>query len=505
MFWFKRGSIGAGFAGMVMVWLSVWLPASAAPGQLVTGYYHSCAIVAGGAVKCWGLGAQGELGNGRLANAAVPQLVKGLKGVQELAAGYQWTCARLADGGVRCWGITSGRFASAADRRRLKSCTLAPGRQGLCAPEPLTVSGLNHIRRLDASANFLYAIDAGGRVRAVKLDAEAAEPPIQGLPQLSGVSAVSGLRSLSDQTAGCALRQDGRVVCWHSNALYGAYQPDCAVRQAQCSVRLDGQDVGLTGDEAPAACAALRQAQPRLRPMRWSCQPAGAQRQRCTYLPADLEQSSHLELVFQQDASVKVFYPERVNPDAHAASNCEVPLTAELDRRPVVGLERILRLAGNNDEGMYALAADGAVWFWGQTTGVAGFLPPPLPVLGAGDPGGHALRKVSALQGSTQLRENAWVGCAVQAGGALACWGYQHHLGLVGVGQPEGFVDAPQRLNLPPVAAVELGHAHACAQLVNHRVRCWGDNHYAQLGAGFQGPFSALPVEVPNLELSSHG
>ena len=73
---------------------------------LGVGGYHTCAIVAGGAVKCWGNNSFGELGDGTsVSRSTSPVAVIGLTGVLAIAAGQQHTCALLPSGAVDCWGI----------------------------------------------------------------------------------------------------------------------------------------------------------------------------------------------------------------------------------------------------------------------------------------------------------------------------------------------------------------------------------------------------------------
>jgi alpha-tubulin suppressor-like RCC1 family protein len=70
-----------------------------------TGYEYSCALVHG-TVECWGLGDDGQLGNGSYANGAnsAPVKVKGISGVTAISVGYDAACALLAGGKVDCWG-----------------------------------------------------------------------------------------------------------------------------------------------------------------------------------------------------------------------------------------------------------------------------------------------------------------------------------------------------------------------------------------------------------------
>ena len=71
------------------------------------GYNHTCAI-ANGAVYCWGLNGQGQLGNSSTVNSSVPVAVTATgvlagKTVTAITAGSNHTCA-IASGAVYCWG-----------------------------------------------------------------------------------------------------------------------------------------------------------------------------------------------------------------------------------------------------------------------------------------------------------------------------------------------------------------------------------------------------------------
>jgi len=78
--------------------------------QLAAGGAHTCALLQGGVVRCWGRGAEGQLGYGNLnaigddTNEMPPADVEVGGTVTQITAGAYHTCALLDTGAVRCWG-----------------------------------------------------------------------------------------------------------------------------------------------------------------------------------------------------------------------------------------------------------------------------------------------------------------------------------------------------------------------------------------------------------------
>ena len=178
---------------------------------LASGPWHSCALLATGAVKCWGNNGAGQLGDGSNVRRIAPVTVTGLSGtVQMIAAGENHTCA-LVSGTVRCWG--SNHYNQLG----------APGNLGPHPPVSVNLPGTTAM--ISANGYHTCAVNTAGQVSCWGMS------PFVGQGGVPATLAdlVSGVVSVAaGEDHNCALTTGGVVRCWGSNdALqFGASGPN---------------------------------------------------------------------------------------------------------------------------------------------------------------------------------------------------------------------------------------------------------------------------------------
>ena len=94
---------------------------------ITAGPHHTCAILEGGGVKCWGRGTEGRLGyDSTDSKGGVVGQMESLSTVNlgaiaiAITAGRFHTCVILVGGGVKCWG--SGHYGTGAARGGSRAC-----------------------------------------------------------------------------------------------------------------------------------------------------------------------------------------------------------------------------------------------------------------------------------------------------------------------------------------------------------------------------------------------
>jgi len=76
--------------------------------DLTAGFFHTCARLPDGSVRCWGLNNAGQVQPGGALDIVTPvEPVAGLTAVFDLSAGLRHTCVLTVAGQVRCWGANA--------------------------------------------------------------------------------------------------------------------------------------------------------------------------------------------------------------------------------------------------------------------------------------------------------------------------------------------------------------------------------------------------------------
>ena len=123
--------------------------------QIAAGAEHTCALVVGGQVRCWGADLSGQLGSGTSGNSSSPVAVSGLSGAVRITVGGEessgHSCALVAGGQVRCWGNNSnGQLGNGFTTS---------------SPTLVAVSGLSGATQISAGAGHSCGLVAGGQLR----------------------------------------------------------------------------------------------------------------------------------------------------------------------------------------------------------------------------------------------------------------------------------------------------------------------------------------------------
>jgi alpha-tubulin suppressor-like RCC1 family protein len=158
----QLGTLSQDLCGAVAVHCSR-LPVSASISDVAgisAGESHTCALRSNGSVQCWGNNFYGQLGNGTRSHSTSPVDVSGLaSGVVAISAGDHHTCALLQAGSVTCWGLNDlGKLGA------LTGETCGPDDEA-CSLVPLPVQGLSEISAIDAGGDQTCALTAASGMK----------------------------------------------------------------------------------------------------------------------------------------------------------------------------------------------------------------------------------------------------------------------------------------------------------------------------------------------------
>ena len=176
-----------------------------------------CGLDAGGVAYCWGWNRFGALGNGTSADSPTPVPVTGGHTFTAISVGdNDFVCGLTSSGAVYCWGVNANGQLGATST---DTCTNVMNTPFPCSLRPLAVSGGLVFTSISAGWNNICGITASGAAYCWGSNAygvlgngtttDAATPvPVSGGLTFSSISA-------SQST--CGLTLSGVAYCWGNN------------------------------------------------------------------------------------------------------------------------------------------------------------------------------------------------------------------------------------------------------------------------------------------------
>jgi alpha-tubulin suppressor-like RCC1 family protein len=436
--------------------------ASSGVTAISTGDSHACAIDSG-AVKCWGMNGNGQVGNGSKSYSAIstPVSVSGVSsGVSAISLGYSHSCAVTATA-LKCWGSNSSGQSGPSGFAVTQVTGLTSGVTALSS----AINGnASHVCAIQSGGLKCWGHNMFGQLgEGTQSDANT---PQQVIGLTSGVTAIHGFT--------CAV-VSGAAKCWGNNIYYrlGSLSSTPATVQSFSS-----GVTAISGHLSP--CVVVDGAA--------KCWGANFYGQLGNGTSSYSASSSPVQVVGLSSDVTAISSSEMETCAIHAgAAKCwgyspygEVgngSTTQVTSPAQVTGLTSGVTAISVGSYHVCAIVS-GAAKCWGNN--------------GSGQLGnGTNTNSSSPVQvtgldsGVTAIAAGENITCAV-ANGALKCWG-SNGSGLLGNGLSESSTTPVSVLGMSSgVSAVTLSRGIACAAK-NGAAKCWGDNTYGLLGNGTTG------------------
>ncbi|UQA56517.1 RCC1 domain-containing protein [Polyangium aurulentum] len=236
--WNKAGQLGLGDTAnrgdapgeMGEALLAVELGSNTSATAIAVGGHHTCALLTGGVVKCWGLNLYGQLGLGDTSNRGdTPEgmgdaLLSVNLGASAIAitAGVAHTCALLTGGTVKCWGYNGfgqlglGDTTNRGNAPNQMGNALSPVNLGLAQSAKAIVAGISHTCAVLAEgAVKCWGKNEYGQLGLGHMLSHGGAPEQMGddLPPIDlGNEKAKAIAAGADHT--CAFLSNNAVKCW---------------------------------------------------------------------------------------------------------------------------------------------------------------------------------------------------------------------------------------------------------------------------------------------------
>ncbi|MBI2521823.1 MAG: hypothetical protein HYV97_15515 [Bdellovibrio sp.] len=454
--------------------------------KVTAGYLHSCALLVGGTVKCWGYNAYGQLGydnTDQLGDAAgemaaLAPVNFGGKTVIDISAGWVSTCVAFSDGKARCWGYNPygnlgiGNTNTIGDAAG-EMATLTDLTDVSFLPKKIVkiTSGIYHVcALLDDNSLRCWGYNAYGQLGLGDTVNRGAAPGQ--MATLTAVPLGTG-KTVKEVEAGnywtCAILNDDSLKCWGYN-IWG--QLGLGHRRDIGKIPEDMGDslltVNLGTNAIPKKLAKTNGDN------------------NCAVIEKDGRNGVYCwgRVLYGEDgtgrAAIGLKYNEMgsglasvnlgtINGDVNKISHTYLGFCA-------IGNSGTTKCWGYNEGGYRLLGSNSAEWAIGDTFGEIGSC---IPNLNAG-----LGVKAVHVEGDYQSPFS----CGLFDDTSLRCWGYNPY-GNLGQDNTSNYTyiptTAPINLGAGRTAIqFSVGTYSVCARLDNGTVKCWGYNPYGNLGQG---------------------
>jgi alpha-tubulin suppressor-like RCC1 family protein len=210
-------------------------PVNLGPGRtaiaIAAGRAHTCAVLDGGAVRCWGFGFDGRLGYGTtdsIGDNEAPAVVGPVnlgpgRTATAIAVGDSHTCALLDNGAVRCWGFagfgqlgygTTTTFSDTQTPDTAGPVQLGAGRTAVA----ISAGSFHTCALLDDATVRCWGFGGDGELGYANTnnvgddETPASVGPVDLGPGRTAVAIDAGANDT------CAVLDDGTVRCWGAGA-----------------------------------------------------------------------------------------------------------------------------------------------------------------------------------------------------------------------------------------------------------------------------------------------
>lgn len=182
---------------------------------------NTCAVMSDATARCWGLGANNQLGNGGNSDSSLPVTVSGLSGVTKVDVGSDHSCALKSDKSMRCWGTdTKGALGNSSVSASAENVTAISAAQSIavfgstsCAIEDST----SYVRCWGSNSHGEHGIEGGGP-GYLTYDNNTHDASASTATYGSPFTAVA---IAGTDEAACAIRTDSTMYCWGALQLEG--------------------------------------------------------------------------------------------------------------------------------------------------------------------------------------------------------------------------------------------------------------------------------------------